>query len=243
LPEVISRMRKAGVGTICVGTGNQASKEAVGLANNYENIWASIGVHPDDSKEDFGEDLFEELVKNKKVVCVGECGLDYHRNQENGEKERQKKLFRKQIEFALKRDLPLMLHVRPSRNSNDAHRDVLGVLERYKETYGEKLRGNSHFFASGTKIANRYFELGFTISFTGLITFVRDFDKVVKETSLDMLHIETDAPFVSPASRRGERNEPSYVIEVAKKISEIKGLPFEETSRKLLENSLNLFNL
>jgi TatD DNase family protein len=243
LDNVFSRMRESQVGTISVGVDKKTSKEVTNLAQREEDVWACIGIHPEDSKDEFDEEFFEELLKSGEVVCIGECGLDYFRNQDEDEKVRQKELFKKQIDFALKYDLPLMLHVRPSHNSNDAHRDVLEILEAYKKIHGDKLRGNSHFFASGWKIAQKYFDLGFTISFTGLITFVRDFDKVIKNAPLGMFHIETDTPFVAPIPHKGERNEPSYVVEVIKKIAEIRGENEEEIRGKVLENSKRLFAL
>jgi TatD DNase family protein len=278
LDKVLARMYEAGIGTISVGVDNKTSEEVVDIASKNKNIWACIGIHPDsasseddsdkDSKDPartdvsqgggFDGSLFEELVKNPKVVCIGECGLDYFRLGENNprinaneketqnnaeEKIRQRKLFEKQIDFAVHHDLPLMLHVRPSKGTQDAHLDVFKILEYKKEEYGDKLRGNSHFFASTREIAERYINLGFTISFTGLITYVRDFDEIIKSTPLEKMHIETDAPFVAPVPHRGERNEPTYVVEVAKKIAEIRGIEESELYPHLLKNSSVFFNL
>jgi len=272
LSEVLARMESVGVGTISVGVDKKTSEEVVKLANQHENLWACIGIHPDsasseddsdrDSKGEFDQEFFEELVKNPKVVCVGECGLDYF-SAEGGsasgwrissdEKLRQKKLFEQQIDFAVPHDLPLMLHVRPSKDTQDAHLDVFKILESYKRKYGDKLRGNSHFFSSTEEIAKKYISLGFTISLTGLITYIKDFDETIKNTPLEMMHIETDSPFVLPVPYRGNppgrqpgrtgRNEPTYVVEVAKRMAEIKGIPEAELSQKILENSSKFFNL
>ena len=249
LDEVLDRMKESGVGTISVGVDNNTSKEVVDLANENENVWACIGIHPDDSKDEFDESLFEKLVKNPKVVCIGECGLDYFRLSDLGEvdlsneKDRQKKLFEQQIDFAVSHNLPLMLHVRPSKDTQDAHLDVFEILESHKEQYGEKLRGNSHFFASTKEVAEKYLALNFTISFTGLITYIHDFDEIIKNTPLDKMHIETDAPFVAPVPHRGKRNEPTYVVEVSKRIAELKGVPESELAKHMFQNSSKFFSL
>jgi len=257
LPKVLSRMKEREVGTILIGVDKKTSKEVLDIAKQNENIWACIGFHPVDSDDDFDEDFLEELIKDPKVVAIGECGLDYFRLGENNpqmnadekqaqinaDKEKQKKLFEQQIDFAAKHNLPLMLHVRSSNGTEDAHLDVIEILKDKKEKYGEALNGNSHFFTSSKEIAQRYFDLGFTISFTGIITYVRDFDELIKSTPIDMVHAETDSPFAAPVPHRNERNEPSYVIEVVKKIAEIKGLSEGELREKLLLNANRLFNL
>ena len=126
--DVIKRMVDEKIGTICVGADLKTSRESIELSNKYKNIWATIGVHPNDSAEDFDEDNYLELVKNKKVVGVGECGLDYFRmkGEPESEKKRQKNLFEKQIQFSLNNNLPLMIHAR------DAYNDILDILNSYK---------------------------------------------------------------------------------------------------------------
>jgi TatD DNase family protein len=246
LESVIDRMNKEGVGTITIGVSEETSREAVSLANRYDNVWACIGLHPDDSNsEEFNKELFESLVQDPKVVAVGECGLDYFRLKEGDEdkKELQKKIFIDHINFAVRHNKPLMLHVRPSKGSFDAHLDVLEILKRKKLEFGEMLRGNSHFFTSSLDIAKEYINLGFSVSFTGLITYVRDFDEVIKSVPIEMVHIETDSPFVPPLPFKGGRNEPSYVISVFKKLAEIRCLDESDLRSKLLENSSKLFNL
>lgn len=238
LDEVIKRMKDAEVGTIAVGADLESSRQAVKVAEKHENIWACIGQHPNEKKDEiFDEILYEELVKNPKVVAIGECGLDYFVGKSSviseGEKERQKKLFIQQIEFAIKHGKPLMLHIR------DAHDDAYEILKNYRG----KVIGNLHFFTSSLTNAKKFIELGFSISFPGIITYCRDFDRVIKNISLEMMHAETDAPFASPIPHRGERNEPSYVIEVVKKIAEIREEDSERVRLQLLENSFRLFGI
>jgi len=234
--EVIKRMHETGVATIAMGADLESSKEAVKVATENENVWACIGMHPNHNlTEDFDEKNYKELVKNPKVVAIGECGLEYFKLIGDIEeiRKKQKENFIKQIEFAIKYKKPLMLHIR------DAHDDAYEILKKYEG----KVFGNLHFFTSNLKNAERFIALGFTISFPGIITYVRDFDKVIKSIPLDKIHAETDSPYASPLPHRGERNEPSYVIEVYKKIAEIRGEDFEKVRLQLLDNARKLFNI
>lgn len=256
---ILDRMRNAGVATITIGTGLESSKEAVKIAEANENIWACIGAHPNDNPgEDpartnsdlggFDEKEYEKLVKSPKVVAIGECGLDYFRFkiQDSGfmnEKERQQREFRKHIEFAIKHNKPLMLHIRDGVIRGEAYSDALNILESYILNHKSSVKGNLHFFTSSLKIAQKFIDLGFTISFPGIITYIRDFDRVIKSIPLDKIHAETDSPFATPVPHRGERNEPSYVIEIYKKIAEIRGEDFEKVRLQLLENASRLFGL
>lgn len=245
LEDVIQRMKDSGIATITVGTDLESSREAVKIANKFENVWACIGAHPADKRDFiFDEKDFEELVKNPKVLAIGECGLDYFKLEDLQinvleEKERQKREFTKQIEFAIKYKKPLMLHVR------DAYEDAYNILSIYKgKAVGLPAQaGNMHFFAGGLEWARKFIELGFTISFTGVITFARQYDEVIKNIPLEKIHIETDSPFVTPAPYRGKRNEPTYVIEVSKKIAEIRGESIEKIQEQLIKNFENSFGV
>ncbi len=221
----------------------------------------------------FNEEDFEKLISNPKVVAVGECGLDYYRfgdmfkqglpserNETSGqgmslvefiikEKERQKLDFIKQINFAVKYDKPLMLHIRDGEVRGEAFNDAYNILSTFPNTIYNlqstvyKFRGNVHFFTGNLDWAKKFIELGFTISFTGLITYVHDFEKIIRAVPLESLQAETDAPYVSPVPHRGERNEPSYVIHVYKKIAEIRGEDPEFVRQQLLKNAEKLFQI
>jgi TatD DNase family protein len=236
---VLERMKNSGVATITIGTGLESSKEAVKIAEANENVWACIGAHPDDnSNESFDEKEYEKLVMNPKVVAIGECGLDYFHpkgspEKPDAEKSRQKAEFEKHILFSIKHKKPLMLHVR------DAHDDAYEILKKYEG----KAFGNLHFFTLSLKTAQKFIDLGFTISFPGIITYIRDFDKVIKTIPLDKIHAETDSPFAAPVPHRGERNEPTYVIEVYKKIAEIREEDFEKVRLQLIRNVNTVFGL
>jgi len=241
--EILSRMKDSGIGTIAIGVDAPSSRDAVMLAQEHDNVWACVGVHPEDG-DVFDTQTFVTLLEHKKIVAIGECGLDYFRTDDK-QTARSKQLpeFEKQIDFAIGHNLPLMLHVRPSKGSVDAYDEVIDLLESHSREYGEKLRGNAHFFAGNEQQAKRLFTIGFTISFTGVITFTNDYDEIVTMAPLDMLHAETDAPFVTPKPHRGKKNEPTYVSYVVEKIAEIKGIEIEKTKRTLLSNAKRIFGV
>ncbi len=230
--SLIEQMKKGGIGTIGVGTDYQTSSEVVALASEHDNLWATIGMHPHDVQSEFNEAQFKELAKNKKVVAIGECGLDYFRLTDGSVKKDQKKLFEAQIKLALDLDLPLMLHIR------DSYSDVLDILGSFPT-----VRAHAHFFAGDFNIARKFFDRGSTISFTGVITFTHDYDEVVLSSPLEMIMAETDAPYVTPSPYRGKRNQPSYVNEVVKRIAEIKGEEVEVIRQALVNNAYRVFNL
>ena len=236
--DVIRRLTETDTYTIAVGTDLKSSESAVKLAEECKNIYACIGVHPVDNPSDvFDANEFEKLVKHPKVVAIGECGLDFFHTDKAQDFERQKKLFLEQTYFALKYDKPLMIH------SRNAYLELLEILEPLVKEYGRKLRGDVHFFAGNLGMAKRFWAIGFTTSFTGVITFARDYDEVIKNAPLDMLMSETDSPFVTPAPYRGKRNEPSYVSEVVKRISEIRGENLEIIKSALVNNSKRIFDI
>ncbi|MEX0919441.1 MAG: TatD family hydrolase [Parcubacteria group bacterium] len=233
--EVIKRLKETETYTVTIGTDLESSKRAVALADKYEEIYACIGVHPaDDSSASFEVDKFDKLVSHPKVVAVGECGLDFFHAKKEDDYERQKELFLAQIEFALKYDKPLMIHAR------DAYNELLNILEPLKQVHGEKLRGNIHFFAGDIEIAQRFFAIDFTISFTGVITFSHDYDEVIRQSPLEKIMSETDAPYVAPKPYRGKRNEPSYVSEVVKIIAKIRGEDEEFIRDTLVNNAFRM---
>jgi TatD DNase family protein len=237
--EQIKKLEENNIGTITIGVDKATSGMAVELAQKSDNLYAGIGLHPTDTDEPFDADYFEDLIKNPKVVCVGECGLDYFRDA--SQKEKQREIFIKQVELAIKHEKPLMLHCRPSKGTMDAYEDVLDILESYKNNLN--LKGNAHFFVGDLNIAKRFLALGFTMSFPGVITFARDYDEVIKNIPLSSILSETDSPFAAPVPYRGKRNEPSYVIEVVKKIAEIRGEDFEEVRIAIINNIRKLFKI
>lgn len=244
--EVVERLRATQTYTITVGTDLESSRQAVDMADKYGQVYACIGVHPvDNPTRGWDEEGFEELVKHPKVVAIGECGLDFFHSDKEKDFERQKSLFLTQIHFATKHGKPIMIHAR------DSYAEILDILEPIaKEAEGPStssgqvnLRGNAHFFAGDVETARRFLNIGFTLSFTGVITFTRDYDEVVRSVPLDMLHAETDAPWVAPIPYRGKRNEPSYVSEVVKQFAEIRGEDVETVQKALTNNAKRVFGI
>lgn len=251
LDEVVKRAKDAGIIVINVGTQRDTSKRAVEIAEQYDNCYAIVGLHPvhtskshhDEQEigvggqeftsrgEIFDYEYYKELALHPKVVGIGECGLDYYRL-EGDTKAVQRRVFEDHIRLSIETGKPLMLHVR------EAYEDALDIL---KQNYG--VRGDAHFFAGDVSTAKQFLDLGFTLSFTGAITYGSNYKGVIEFTPLDRILSETDCPYVAPVPHRGKRNEPAYVVEVVKKIAEIKGVPFDEVSAQLLANSKRLFNI
>lgn len=232
---VLTRAAEAGIGLINVGTGLETSRQVVDLAQGRENTWATIGLHPTDAAEtgESGEALAElrRLAQEPKVVAIGECGLDYFRA-DPSTAAKQQEMFVRQIEIANEAGKPLMLHIR------NAYQDAYEILKTHA-----KVKGDTHFFAGTWDEAKLFLDLGFTLSFTGVITFARSYDEVIKNAPLDMILAETDCPYVAPIPHRGKRNEPAYVQEVVKKLAEIKGLSDEAVAAATLANTKRVFGL
>ena len=259
---VLKRALENDTWVINVGTQIDTSRKAVELANKYaEGVYAIIGLHPihtsasfHDVKElgpafakasdgqgreegftsrgeEFDKNTYRKLLKNPKVVAIGECGLDYFRI-EPSSIDTQKKIFIEQIELANETNKPLMLHIR------NAYEDSLEILKRHA-----KVKGNVHFFAGKWEEAKAFLDFGFTLSFTGVITFTHDYDEVIRNIPLSMIMSETDSPYVSPVPYRGKRNEPVYVREVVKKIAEIKNLSEKEVAEAIIANAKRVFGI
>lgn len=261
--EVIKRALDADTWVINVGTQIDTSKKAIELAHQYkEGVYAVVGLHPIHTEEsfhdeeevsgegfksraeEFNQNIYRELLKDPKVVGIGECGLDYY-HLDADSIEKQKKVFIEQIELANEVGKPLMLHVRnnPEEKTKNAYFDTWKILKEHA-----KVKGVSHFFAGTMEDMQRFVDLGFYISFAGPITYkpkheICDYVSVIKETPLEMILTDTDSPYVAPVPYRGKRNEPVYVQEIVKKISEIKGLPEEEVAKAIIENAKRLFDI
>ncbi len=238
---VVARMEAEKIGTIVIGVDLESSRRAVALADAHAHIWASVGLHPADNRsERFDEGRYIELLQHKRVVAVGECGLDYYRGADEAEKNRQKELFERQIVFAKQHDLPLMLHGRPSKGTMDAYRDIIEILSSQTNA---RVRGNVHFFVGDIATARRFLDLNFTLSFTGVITFSRDYDEVIRFLPEEMILAETDAPFAAPEPYRGKRCDPLHVKLVAEKLAEIRAENTSDFRHALLKNTKTLFGV
>ncbi len=269
--EVIRRALDNDTWVINVGTQIDTSRKAVEMTEQYpEGVYAIIGLHPihtgasyHDEKElgeggkefvsrgeIFDKEAYRELLKNPKVLGIGECGLDYYRMDEESI-EKQRKALIEQIELANEFNKPIMLHIRnnPKDKTRNAYFDAIELLKQYwkdNPAYArgsDVARGDVHFFAGGVEEAKAFIDFGFTLSFTGVITFTTDYDEVLRNTPLDMIMTETDSPYVTPVPYRGKRNEPIYVKEVVKKIALIKNLPEEEVAQAIMANTKRVFTL
>lgn len=268
--KVIERSLENETWVVNVGSNLATSRRAVEIAGEFDKgVYAIIGLHPihatarevdpDEldgqpgffgSGEDFNREEFADLARNSKTVAIGEIGLDYYRIGEtaglslfagdaafvSGVKKIQAEIFKKQLEFALELKKPVVLHCR------EGYKELLEILTDYKRK-NPRFCGVNHFFSGRLSEAQALWEMGFLISFTGVITFARDYDKVIKAAPLDKLMVETDSPYVAPEPFRRKRNEPLYVKYVAEKIAEIKGLSFDEVARATTENARNLFKI
>ncbi|MFP4514775.1 MAG: TatD family hydrolase [Parcubacteria group bacterium] len=264
--EIIRRTLKEGVGMVIVGSQYKTSKRALEYANKYEKgVYAAIGLHPihledvlaenkgdeGDYKfkaraEEFSYDSYEKLADFKKIVAIGEIGLDYyHINlKANVEevKNKQKEVFYQQLVLARKKALPVIIHCR------QAHDDMLSILQDFKNEYKDYMPKNKpwgvmHCFSGDEDLAWKYFDLGLIISFTGLITFSKQWDQLIRKVPLDKIMIETDTPYMTPEPYRGHRNEPALVYYVAKHIAEIREVPIEKIAKITTDNAKNFFDL
>ena len=234
LDIVLNRANELGVNRfICVGTNMEDSRECLGLAERYENIYASIGVHPHDAK-DAPEDYLDQiadLITFPKMIALGEIGLDYFRN--ISEPDIQKNVFREQLALAQRLQKPVIFHNR------DADADVLKILSEFPD-----VTGVAHCFSSDLKTAKTFIDLGFYISFSGNLTYKNShLPDVAKELPLEKLLVETDSPYLSPVPYRGKPNEPGRTRFVAEKLAEIHGVTLEIIAEKTTTNAESLFSL
>lgn len=237
--DVLDRAWEAGVEhilTIGSGEGIDGNRKAIELAGEDARIWATVGVHPHDAKQCKGEWISQlsSLIKEQRVVAVGEAGLDYHYM--NSPKEAQIECFRAQLKLAHQYDLPIIIHDR------DAHDDLLAIV---LEEGVPKAGGVFHCFSGDLGYAEKVLEAGFHVSFSGIVTFPKAHDVlgVAAEMSLERMLIETDCPYLAPQPHRGKRNEPAFVRHIAEVIAEAKGLDVSDVARVTSINAKRLFNL
>jgi TatD DNase family protein len=264
--EVIRRSLDNDTWMILVGSESKTSNRALHLANKYQRgVYAAVGLHPihleetlvdsqeegnsycfQPRKEDFDYGSYEKLAKFEKVIAIGEIGLDYYHLDPKKDivavKKKQQEVFAQQLLLARSLDLPVIIHCR------QAHDDLLGILEEFKKEYGhiiptDRPWGVVHCFSGDEDLAWKYFKLGLFVSFTGLITFSKQWDELIRKIPLDKIMIETDTPYMTPEPHRGERNEPILVQYVAKRIAEIKNLKIEKVAELTFENARLLFKI
>jgi len=260
---VIQRALENGVWCINVGTQRDTSKKAVELAEQYEGLFATVGLHPihteksyhdaqelgasEDAKgfssrgEVFDKPYYASLAAHPKTVAIGECGLDYFRlpNDEKS-KQTQKDVFEKHITVAVDVRKSLMCHCRPSKNNQDAYDELYEIVKPRIDTLKATVL---HFFVGNLDTAKKFLDLGFYFTFGGVITFARNYDEVIAYLPLDRILLETDAPYVTPEPYRGKRNEPAHIVEVAKRMCELKKTDIEALQYKILKNNRTVFGI
>ena len=241
LPDVMDRAAEAGVGRIVtIGCSLEDSRNVLSVADQYENVWATLGVHPHDAKDWTTEieSEFRTMAKHEKVVAIGEIGLDFYRNLSPHDD--QYRAFEAQLALADELALPVVIH------SRDAHEESYGVLlEWAKRRTREFPVGVIHCFSGDADLAQRYVELGFMISFAGPITYPKNHDlrAAAATIPIESIVIETDCPYLSPQPHRGKRNEPANVEFTAKQVAESRGMELDEIADQLASNAVSLFRL
>lgn len=256
----LARMKEKGIGSIVVGTTLGTSKQAIDFAETQENIWAAVGYHPEHfsssfayrGEEDKGEYSIEALrllaKSSRKVVAIGETGLDFYRMDEGIDieqaKKKQEQGFREQLQLAAELGLTLVIHCR------DAFKEVAQVLQD-EQTKGRNPRTVIHCFTGSWGDAQHLLELGCWLSFSGIITFPPKksqdpelaIQRVIERMPLGKILIETDAPFLAPVPHRGERNEPAFVDEVAKTVAQLRNMEQNACHVQLRDNARQAFQL
>jgi TatD DNase family protein len=246
LEAVLIRAKEAGVSDIIVpGTDLKSSREAVLLADRYENIFACVGIHPHEASKAASQDLaeIEKLCGNPKVVAIGEIGLDYH--YDFSPRELQRRFLADQMEIAVRKNLPVVLHMR------DSTEDVFSLVEqiikvnpKWKESSKDPMRGVFHCFPGTAEQAACVRGLGFYVSYPGIVTFKKSESiNIIKEIGIDSILLETDSPYMTPVPFRGKRNEPANIVLIGRKIAETLDIAEEEVARVTTENTVHLFGL
>ena len=239
--EVIQRAQAAGVSLILnVGTGDPHSgalERAVELGRRHDSIFTAIGTHPHDARlyDDAAEQKIKNLINNEHVIAWGEIGLDFH--YDNSPRDVQIEVFKRQLQAARECDLPVVIHTR------EAEAETIEILQ--SEYDSAPRRGVFHCFSGSLELARRAIQIGFMISFSGIVTFKKaeDLREVAKQVPLDRLLIETDCPYLTPIPYRGKRNEPAYVVEVARTLAGLHGAELEKLARITSENFNRFFGL
>jgi TatD DNase family protein len=243
---VIARAREAGLSAmVAIGNGDGPAQVDCGiqLAEKYDFIYATLGIHPHEARlaDEAAYANMERLAKHPKVIAWGEIGLDYH--YDYSPRDVQKTVFTRQMELAAAAKLPIVIHCRPSDGSDNAWEDCLGMIEEQWAPTG--IGGILHCFTGNWTQAKRALDMSFMISFAGNVTFpkaqqIRD---AALEVPLERMLIETDSPYLAPVPHRGKRNEPAFVKETARKLGELRGLSMEEVGERTAQNFYKFFKI
>lgn len=214
------------------GCDTKSNEEVISLINKYENMYGAIGIHPESVDEYSEEDIdfIKSNIMNKKIIAIGEIGLDYHYTKEN--KDKQINLLETQLKIAENNNLPVIIH------SRDATLDTINTLKKYK------VKGVIHSFSGSLETANIYIKMGYMLGINGVITFKNaNIKDVIKKIPLENLVLETDSPYLTPEPFRGHQNNPSHIIDIAKFVCELKNISIEELSKITNDNIKRMYNI
>ena len=216
---------------ITSGYDDESNKKVIELVSTYENVYGTLGIHPEEVDNPYNIDYIKENISNPKIIAIGEIGLDYHYTQDN--KEKQKQVLIEQLQIAQENNLPVVIH------SRDAIMDTYDILKKFN------LKGIIHCFSSSLEMANKFIKLGYKIGIGGVVTFKngKKLKEIVKEISLNDILIETDSPYLAPEPLRGTKNEPKNVYYVLKEVSNIKEIPYDKVLEITNRNAYDLFNI
>ncbi len=238
LPDILARMKEAKVqNAMCISVDMPDFPNVLALAEAHEQLYATVGTHPDyEDTPEPTEDQLVELAKHPKVLAIGETGLDYYRmgDKTYAEMEWQRDRFRTHIRAAIRANKPLIIHTR------SASEDTIKIM---KEEGASKVAGVMHCFTESWKVAQAAMDLGFYISFSGIVTFksAKDLQATCQQVPLERMLIETDSPYLAPIPNRGKTNEPAWVAHVGQFIADLKGVPVETVAKHTTENFKTLF--
>lgn len=238
--KVLLSLREKGIGAaVNMGAAMQGAKDSVALAERYPFLYAAVGIHPDHAK-DLDEEEFaalKDMAQKKKVVAIGEIGLDYY--WDATDREVQKYWFQRQLALALELSLPVVIH------SREAAADTMAVIKENYAQSGGKLRGVIHCYSYGTEQAKEYINMGFFLGIGGVATFKngRKLKEVLEEIPLESIVLETDCPYLTPEPHRGKRNDSGYLSYVVSAIAGIKGVTEEEVEKVTWNNAVELYGI
>ena len=215
-------------------TNLEDSKKVIELSKKYDNIYPMVGIHPEDIEDMKDSDLkeLEKLAEEEKIVAIGEIGLDYYWKDDN--KDKQKEIFIEQLELARRLSLPAVIHARDSKD------DIIEILRDYKD-----LKIQIHCFSDDLKTLETYMDMGFFISIGGVVTFNNGENEQIaaRNVDIDRLMLETDSPYLTPEPYRGLRNDPRRVVEVARKVADLRGMKIDKLAKRTYNNTKEFFNL
>ena len=230
--EVMNNCKASNISKIINnGTNMATNEEALYLSKQYDDMYITLGIHPEFANNYSEEDLnfIKENLDNKKIVAIGEIGLDYHYEHD---RDKQVELFRKQLKIAEENNIPVVIH------SREATKDTIDILKEYK------VRGVIHSFSGSYETACIYIKMGFVLGINGVVTFKNcNLNDVIEKLDLSNIILETDSPYLTPVPFRGHRNEPKHIVDIAKYIAEIKGIELDELAKITNENVKRIFDI